>query len=133
MPLGMTKALFRRHRIAKPPRHLAEEIAAETAPLSHPLRFGKLHGIEARPVSGPLGAAAAPPLAAGAQELVRGFLPAPLAAGARAEAAQLLAPARHPSGERPRGRLHPRHAGILRQRLAPARRPHRHAPLLPRA
>jgi pimeloyl-ACP methyl ester carboxylesterase len=53
----MTKALFRRHRVAKPPRHLAAAAkapAAEAAPVSHPLRFGKLHGIEAGPVAGPL-------------------------------------------------------------------------------
>jgi pimeloyl-ACP methyl ester carboxylesterase len=52
----MTKALFRRHRVAKPLRHLtaARDPAAEAAPVSHPLRCGKLHGIEAGSVDGPL-------------------------------------------------------------------------------
>jgi pimeloyl-ACP methyl ester carboxylesterase len=52
----MTKALFRRHRVAQPPRLLTAgaKNAAEAAPVSHPLRFGKLHGLEAGPVAGPL-------------------------------------------------------------------------------
>jgi pimeloyl-ACP methyl ester carboxylesterase len=52
----MTKALFRRHRVAKPAHFLATggKVAPEAAPVSHPLRFGKLHGIEAGPPEGPL-------------------------------------------------------------------------------
>ncbi len=53
----MTKALFRRHRVAQPPRQLvaaANDPAAEAPPVSRPLRFGKLHGLEAGMVDGPL-------------------------------------------------------------------------------
>jgi pimeloyl-ACP methyl ester carboxylesterase len=53
----MTRALFRRRQVAKPPRHLvaaAKEHASEPSPVSHPLRFGKLHGIEAGSPDGPL-------------------------------------------------------------------------------
>jgi pimeloyl-ACP methyl ester carboxylesterase len=53
----MTKTLYRRHRLAHPPPQLvaaARNLVSETPPVSHPLRFGKLHGIEAGSVDGPL-------------------------------------------------------------------------------
>ncbi|HEV7403287.1 MAG TPA: alpha/beta hydrolase [Chthoniobacteraceae bacterium] len=53
----MTRALFRRHRVAQPSRALvaaANDHTTEAPPVSRPLRFGKLHGVEVGSVDGPL-------------------------------------------------------------------------------